>query len=173
MSPKKKQAADKIIQRDPIELIPYEFNNKKHDDKQVDMICNSILSFGFQNPILIDEKNVVIAWHGRLQAAKKLNLESVPCIVVSGLTQAEIKQLRILDNRIWDFWEYDKNNLKLELDMIGDPAIMDMFVDMNLANFSPEEETNKKPKDKNTQKGVVECPECWHEFSPSDKSDKE
>lgn len=170
MSPKKKQAADQIVQRDPIELIPYEFNNKKHDDKQVDMICNSILSFGFQNPILIDEKNVVIAWHGRLQAAKKLNLETVPCIIVMWLTEAEIKKLRILDNRIWDFAEYDKENLHLELQAIGDPAIMDMFVDFDLWNF---EEQNKEVKtdDIMGNSKTCTCPKCWFEFDPKAKDD--
>ena len=96
------------------------------------MICNSILSFGFQNPILIDEKNVVIAGHGRLAAAKKLKLETVPCIVITWLSDAQIKKYRILDNRLSDekFSPYDIENLQHEFAELGDPELFDLFPDL-------------------------------------------
>jgi len=165
---KKQQSAHTIVQRDPIELIPYEFNNKKHNDKQIDMLCNSIASYWFQNPILIDDKNIVIAGHGRLEAAKKLKLESIPCIVVSWLSDTDIKKLRILDNRIWDFAEYDKENLFLELEAIADPVIHDMFVDFDLGNMedkNSEIDPDKLLDDKKT----CTCPKCGFEFDPKNK----
>lgn len=165
---KKQQSAHTIVHHDPMWLIPYEFNNKKHNDKQIDMLCNSIASYWFQNPILIDDKNIVIAGHGRLEAAKKLKLESVPCIVVSWLSDTDIKKLRILDNRIWDFAEYDKENLFLELEAIADPVIHDMFVDFDLGNMedkNSEIDPDKLLDDKKT----CTCPKCGFEFDPKNK----
>lgn len=124
----KNNMAEKIILKTPGELIPYEFNNKTHNEKQIDLIANSISELGFQNPILIDEQNVIIAGHWRLEAAKKLQMEQVPCIVVTNLTWAQIKKLRILDNRIGDFAEYNKEALKIELEALWDGSLYDLFL---------------------------------------------
>ena len=56
-------------------LIPYEFNNRNHDQQQVDRIANSIKEFGFNQPIVIDESNIILVGHGRLAAAQKLGLK--------------------------------------------------------------------------------------------------
>lgn len=120
--------AKKIILKAPGDLIPYEFNNKIHDEKQINLIANSISELGFQNPILIDEQNVIIAGHWRLEAAKKLQLAHVPCIVVTDLTKAQIKKLRILDNRIGDFAQYDKDALRTELAELWDWGLYDLFL---------------------------------------------
>ena len=88
------------------ELTPYGLNAKKHDDKQVANVANSIKRFGWQQPIVIDEQGVVVIGHCRLMAAKKLGLKEVPVTVASGLTEDEIKELRIADNKTnespWD-----------------------------------------------------------------------
>ena len=88
------------------ELTPYGLNAKKHDGKQVANVANSIKRFGWQQPIVIDEQGVVVIGHCRLMAAKKLKLKEVPVTVASGLTEDEIKELRIADNKTnespWD-----------------------------------------------------------------------
>ena len=95
-----------IVMRKVSELTPYGLNAKKHDDKQVDNVANSIKRFGWQQPIVIDEQGVVVIGHCRLMAAKKLTLKEVPVTVASGLTEDEIKELRIADNKTnespWD-----------------------------------------------------------------------
>lgn len=95
-----------IIMKKVGELIPYDKNAKKHDKKQIDNVANSIKRFGWQQPIVIDENNVVVIGHCRLMAAKKLGLNSVPVTVASGLTDLEIRELRIADNKTnespWD-----------------------------------------------------------------------
>ena len=95
-----------IIMRKVSELTPYGKNAKKHDDKQVANVANSIQRFGWQQPIVIDEQGVVVIGHCRLMAAKKLKLKEVPVTVASGLTEDEIKELRIADNKTnespWD-----------------------------------------------------------------------
>ena len=95
-----------IVMRKVSELTPYGLNAKKHDDKQVANVANSIKRFGWQQPIVIDEQGVVVIGHCRLMAAKKLKLKEVPVTVASGLTEDEIKELRIADNKTnespWD-----------------------------------------------------------------------
>ena len=95
-----------IVMRKVSELTPYDKNAKTHDDKQVANVANSIKRFGWQQPIVIDENGVVVIGHCRLMAAKKLKLKEVPVTVASGLTEDEIKELRIADNKTnespWD-----------------------------------------------------------------------
>ena len=95
-----------IVMRKVSELTPYEKNAKTHDAKQIANVANSIKRFGWQQPIVIDENGVVVIGHCRLMAAKKLKLKEVPVTVASGLTEDEIKELRIADNKTnespWD-----------------------------------------------------------------------
>jgi len=71
------------------DLIPYARNSRTHSDEQVTQIASSIKEFGFTNPVLIDADGGIIAGHGRVMAAKKLKMESVPVIVLSHLTEAQ------------------------------------------------------------------------------------
>lgn len=80
-----------IVYKKVNELIPYINNSRTHSEEQVNQIVASINEFGFTNPLLIDEKDNIIAGHGRLLASKKLKMEEVPCIVLSGLTEAQKK----------------------------------------------------------------------------------
>lgn len=95
-----------IVMRKTDELVPYAKNTKLHDRKQIANVANSIKRFGWQQPIVIDDAGTVVIGHCRLLAAKKLGMESVPCTVASGLTEQEIRELRIADNKtnesLWD-----------------------------------------------------------------------
>lgn len=88
-------------------LIPYAKNTKKHDDKQIANVAESIKQYGFVQPIVIDKDNNVVIGHCRLLAAKKLKLKEVPCVCVDDLTEEQVKALRIVDNKSneseWDF----------------------------------------------------------------------
>jgi len=89
------------------DLIPYALNSRTHSDAQVAQIAASIREFGFTNPVLIDEQNNLIAGHGRLLAARKLNMDAVPAVVVSGLDDRKRRALVIADNKLalnagWD-----------------------------------------------------------------------
>ncbi len=100
------------------ELIPYINNTRTHDHEQVVNIASSIKEFGFTNPILIDQKNGVIAGHGRLLAAIKLKLEEVPCIVLSNLSEIQRKAYAIADNKIAMNSGWDEDLLKLEFEFL-------------------------------------------------------
>jgi len=95
------------LEQIPVEsIIPYEFNEKKHPEQQVHRIAKSINKFGFIQPLVVDGKNNLIIGHGRLMAAKRLKMESVPVIRKENLTEEEIAELRLLDNKLneseWD-----------------------------------------------------------------------
>lgn len=128
----------KIEQIKTEKLIPYEFNNKVHWEEQIDRIANSITEFWFTQPIVVDKDNVVIIWHWRLLAAKKLWMEEVPCIKAEDLSKIQVKKLRILDNKLnesdWDLW-----NLKLELDEIGDDYLNDLFPEFDAPEYNPDD----------------------------------
>ena len=91
-------------------LKPSPDNARVHDESQVNEICQSIESFGFTNPILVDAENNIIAGHGRHMAALKLGLKTVPVVYVTGLTDKEIRALMLADNRIAQNsrWDYEK-----------------------------------------------------------------
>jgi ParB-like chromosome segregation protein Spo0J len=80
-------------------LVPYAKNVKKHDAAQVAKIVESIQQFGWTQPVVIDEGNVIIAGHGRRLAAIELSIKEVPVVVLAGLTDEQKRALRLADNR--------------------------------------------------------------------------
>src|SRR5574343_482849 len=105
-----------IILKKPSELIPYVNNARTHSETQINQIAASIKEFGFNNPILTDGKNGIIAGHGRLQAALKLGLESVPTIELSHLTDIQKKAYILADNRLAELSGWDNELLNIELE---------------------------------------------------------
>ena len=97
------------------DLIPYANNARTHSDEQVTQIASSIKEFGFNNPILIDKDNGIIAGHGRLEAAKKLGYTEVPTIKLEHLTDTQRKAFILADNRIALNSGWDTTLLSLEL----------------------------------------------------------
>lgn len=88
-------------------LIPYAKNSRTHSDEQVSQIAASIKEFGWTNPILVDGDHGIIAGHGRLLAANRLGLTSVPVIELAHLTKTQKAALIIADNKLalnsgWD-----------------------------------------------------------------------
>lgn len=99
-------------------IFDYKLNPKTHEEKQIQQIARSIERFGFNNPILIDEKSEVIAGHGRLAAAKLLKLDAVPVICLSHLSEVEKRAYRIADNRLSENGQWNTDLLKLEFSEI-------------------------------------------------------
>ena len=108
----------KINYRATGDLIPYVNNSRTHSEAQVQQVAASIKEFGFTNPILLDDDSGIIAGHGRLLAAQKLNLDEVPTITLKGLTEAQRKAYVIADNQLAlnSGWDYEA--LRIEVDRI-------------------------------------------------------
>ena len=123
-----------IIYKKVQDLIPYVNNSRTHSEEQVNQICASINEFGFTNPLLIDEKDSIIAGHGRLMASKKLGMEEVPCIVLEGLTETQKKAYIIADNKMALNAGWDEELLKIELE-----NLKELDFDLELTGFNVDE----------------------------------
>jgi hypothetical protein len=119
------------IEKLPTEkLIPYARNAKRHDAAQVSKLAGSIREFGFNNPVLIDKDNGIIAGHGRVMAAQQLGLAEVPCIRLGHLTDNQRKAYILADNRLAEIGGgWDEELLKLEVADIDWGDIKGLSVD--------------------------------------------
>lgn len=105
-----------IVEKIPVEsLIPYARNARTHSDDQVAQIAASIREFGFCNPVLIDGVKGIIAGHGRVLAARKLGMQTVPCIELSHLNENQKRAYILADNRLALSAGWDEAMLALEL----------------------------------------------------------
>ena len=99
--------AQHIEQLDPATLRPWAKNARTHSKKQLRQIADSIRTFGFTNPVLIDQTGTILAGHGRVEAAKSIGMETVPCLRIEHMTEAEKRAYVIADNKLalnagWD-----------------------------------------------------------------------
>ena len=102
------------------QLVPYARNARTHSESQVAQIAGSIAEFGFVNPVLVGGDNIIIAGHGRVMAAKKLGLKTVPTIKLDHLTENQRRALVIADNKIAENAGWDEELLRLELQNLAD-----------------------------------------------------
>jgi DNA modification methylase len=102
------------------QLVPYARNARTHSETQVAQIAGSIAEFGFVNPVLVGGDNIIIAGHGRVMAAKKLGLKTVPTIKLDHLTENQRRALVIADNKIAENAGWDEELLRLELQNLAD-----------------------------------------------------
>lgn len=116
------------------DLLPYAMNSRTHSDDQVAQIAASIKEFGFTNPILIDDAAGIIAGHGRLMAAKRLNLTEVPTITLEGLTEAQKKAYVIADNKLALNAGWDTEALTAEL-----KRLQELDFNLDLIGFDSDE----------------------------------
>lgn len=103
-------------------------NPRTHGKKQIRQIADSIRKFGFVTPVLIDPELVVIAGHGRLEAAKLLGLEEVPTLMLDHLSPEEIRAYVIADNKLASLAGWDKELLALEIAELSDIAELDLTI---------------------------------------------
>ena len=124
-----------VIEMVPVDkLIPFVLNPRTHSDNQVAQIAASIKEFDFYSPLLIDETYEIIAGHGRLLAARKLQMTELPCIVMRGLTAAQKKALVIADNQLALNASWDDEKLN---NLIG--QLKEMNYDLDLLGFGEKE----------------------------------
>ena len=152
------------------DLIPYAMNSRTHSEEQVAQIAASIREFGFTNPVLIDEANNLIAGHGRVLAARKLKMELVPAIVVTGLDENRRRALVIADNQLALNAEWDQEKLIAELQSMSvDMQKLTGFSEdellamMKEPNFEPGTEDDQGKLDELAPK-MVTCPHCSAEW---------
>ena len=126
--------ADKIIRRNVLELVPYARNARTHSPEQIDQIAASIKKWGFTTPILLDENSGIIAGHGRVLAAKKLGILTLPCMVADGWSETDRRAYILADNKLALNAGWNDDLLKVEL---GELQALDF--DWSLTGFSEAE----------------------------------
>lgn len=177
-----------IEYQDVLSLAEYAKNARTHSPAQVTQIANSIREFGFNNPVLIDGKGEIIAGHGRVMAAKQLNMEEVPCIMLGHLSERQKRAYVLADNKIalnsgWNFAKLSDElsylaDVEFDLSLTGfdeqelDALLRDDASILPEGSLEPEKipvsAHHRKPsvneKEAVTSKHEVECPNCIHKF---------
>ena len=139
------------------EIIPYTRNAKKHDERQIKNVMESIRQFGFVQPVVVDKDKVIIIGHCRLIAAKRLKMREVDAVVADNLTQEQVDKLRLLDNKLNESeWDID-----LLLEDIPELDFSDFDIDWGLpeiedpVNQIQEDEAPEPPKDPKAMLGDI------------------
>ena len=133
-------------------LKPYENNARTHSPDQLEMIGNSIREFGFINPVIIDEDDMILVGHGRVMAAKQIGITEVPFRRVTNLTEDQKKAYIIADNKLSDLAGWDDELLQAELESInidmsqfGFEDITEDNIEIKEDDFNFEEEVKPDP----------------------------
>jgi len=137
------------IQYQPLErLVPFAQNARTHSDAQVAQIAASIREWGFTNPVLVDEEGTIIAGHGRVLAARKLELQDVPTITLTGLSEAQRRAYVIADNKLALNAGWDTELLAAEmsrLDELGFDRLLTGFSEAELQHMATGWEPSSEP----------------------------
>ena len=148
--------AHEVIKIPINDLIPYENNARTHSEEQIEKIINSINEFGFINPVIIDENNMILVGHGRITAGKRAGLKEAPCIRVGNLTEDQKKAYILADNKLSDLggWDLDilneeLENIELDMSLFGFDDF-DFAIDLDDAEIIEDEvpEVPEEPKAK-------------------------
>ena len=126
-----------IINKKLNEIKPYDKNPRKNDEA-VKYVVQSIKDFGFKVPIIIDKNNIIVCGHTRYKAAKKLKMDTVPCIMADDLTDEQIKAFRLADNKVGEFAEWDFDLLKEELESLTTIDVSDFGFEIDIPKSADE-----------------------------------
>lgn len=145
-----------ILERKISDIKPYAKNPRKNDSA-VDYVANSIKEFGFKVPIVVDKDGIIIAGHTRLKAAKKLGMDTVPCIMADDLTDEQVKAFRLADNKVSEIADWDFELLDDELSQVLDINMEAFGFELDMLDDEPvevtEDEVPEPPKEPKTKLG--------------------
>ena len=133
------------------DIVPYAKNAKKHDNRQINNVAESIKQYGFVQPIVIDRDGVIVIGHCRALAAKKLGMKVVPCVCVDDLTPEQVNALRIVDNKSNESdWDYD-----LLADELAELDLSDFDFDFGIEDEEEDFDENDLERDDEKGGGVL------------------
>lgn len=142
----------------------YENNPRKHSKEQIAKLCESIKQFGFVKPITIDEHKQIITGHACFEAAKKLQLEAIPCVSHSHLSEVQKRAFRIADNKLAEHSEWDSELLIVEFE-----CLLEMDYELEFTGFYTEEIDSLMIQPSNLQNEIV--PQIQTEEATTRKGD--
>jgi DNA modification methylase len=151
-------------------LVPYSRNSRTHSARQVHQIADSIRTFGFTNPVLINRSRMIVAGHGRVQAAKLLAIRKVPTICLDNLTEDQVRAYILADNKLAEKAGWDHSILAIELqhlsslDLDFDVSVTGFEVgeiDLILQEAAAQEETEEEPVELSVGPAVTKPGDIW------------
>lgn len=149
------------------DLIPYWRNPRRVTDEAVNQLAESIRQYGYQQPIVVDENDVIIVGHTRYIALQRLGVTEVPVLKSTSLSPEEVKQLRIIDNRVAEYTTWDLDKLMTELAAIDNGQAVAYFPDL-VGDVMDEVAAQQAYEDDKWSKvdNSVEftCPLCFHSW---------
>lgn len=122
-----------IIEVEIDKITPYEGSHKT--EASMELIKSSLKDFGVNQPITVDKNYVVVTGNGVFKAAKEIGMKTIPCIVLDDLSDEEIKQYRIADDKTQEFATWNEKKLRKELSYLQDPTSLQSYFDENIAGM--------------------------------------
>lgn len=154
------------------EVRPYWRNPRRVTDEAVNMVAESIRRFGYQQPIVVDAEHTIIVGHTRYSALRRLGWTEIEVKVLDGLTPAQVRQYRLVDNRTSEYTDWEWDRLAEEVQRIDAQAAQMFFPEMT-GTIRPEYEWNSHAVERmydeatgTEQSPLAEfiCPACYHSW---------
>lgn len=151
----------KLVRKKVNDLLPYE-NNPRDNDGAIGPVAQSIVDYGYKVPIIIDGNGVIVTGHTRLKALQQLGVEEVDVILADDLSEEQVKEFRLVDNKVSEFAKWEPAKLEEELKALENSLEQFGFIEMSSIDIDEffEQETPKKEKAPKT----IICPHCGEEF---------
>lgn len=158
------------------DIVPYENNVKLHPKEQIEQIKKSIVDFGNNDPIAVDENNVIIEGHGRYEALKELGYEEAECIVLTGLTEDQKNAYRLVHNKLTMNSDFDMKGLEEELNKIDMDLTAFDFAPFNMDEEEKEIIEDEVPEVDEEHEPITKVGDIWqlgdHRLMCGDSTDK-
>lgn len=159
------------------DIVPYENNVKLHPKEQIEQIKKSIVDFGNNDPIAVDENNVIIEGHGRFEALKELGYEEAECIVLTGLTEDQKNAYRLVHNKLTMNSDFDMKGLEEELNKINMDLTAFDFDPFNINEEEKEIIEDEAPEVDEEHEPITKMGDIWelgnHRLMCGDSTQKE
>lgn len=153
------------------EVVPYWRNPRRITDEAVNAVATSIQRYGYQQPVVVDDKNVIIIGHTRYAAMRKLGWDSLQVVVADDLTEDQAKALRVLDNKTAELTEWDFDKLADELVALDADTMLGFFPEVSSINdpgapddLGQDDEPPTQEWDEVDPQVEFVCPECFHSW---------
>jgi hypothetical protein len=147
---------------------PYWRNPRRVTEDAVNQLVASIRDYGYQQPIVVDPDMVIVVGHTRYAALRRLDVTEVPVIIADHLTTEQLKQYRLIDNKVAELTSWDYTQLMDELEAIDTSIAAAFFPEISGAQidqFSEDEATIAREWDKVETSVDFVCPSCFHPFT--------
>lgn len=143
------------------DIHPYP-NNPRDNARAIDAVEASIREFGFLVPIVVDDRMNIVAGHTRVEAAKRIGMSEVPCVVADELTDEQLRAFRLADNKTQEAARWDYEKLAEELDGIGTIDMTAFGFDFMDTFDEPDGSTTSLDDYDEPRTSRLECPRCHH-----------